>query len=34
MNVVDSSARANDATIWTQDNDFVGLEKVRYIERR
>lgn len=29
-----ATARAHDATLWTQDADFVGIEGVQYIERR
>lgn len=28
------TARAHDATLWTQDSDFKGMEGVRYVERR
>lgn len=28
-----ATARAHDATLWTQDSDFQGLEGVRYITR-
>ena len=40
MNIVDSSGimlatgQAYDATLWTQDEDFKGIEGVRYIEKR
>jgi predicted nucleic acid-binding protein len=29
-----ATAREHDATLWTQDADFKGLEKVRYRKRR
>lgn len=32
--IVLASARAHDATLWTQDADFKSLAGVRYIERR
>jgi len=32
--VIMATARAHDAIIWTQDEDFKGIEGVRYIERR
>jgi len=28
-----ATARANQATLWTQDSDFEGLEGVKYIEK-
>ncbi len=32
--VILATARANQATLWTQDKDFSGFEGVEYIERR
>lgn len=32
--VVLATARANNATLWTQDADFKGLEGVRYVSKR
>ena len=32
--VILACARARDATLWTQDADFEGLEKVKYIPKR
>ena len=29
-----ASARANDATLWTQDEHFKGLDGVQYIEKK
>ena len=29
-----ATARAHDATLWTQDADFEGIEGVQYIEKR
>ena len=29
-----ATARANDATLWTQDAHFKGLEGVKYIEKK
>jgi predicted nucleic acid-binding protein len=29
-----ATARAFDAEVWTQDADFKGIERVRYIEKR
>ena len=29
-----ATARAHDATLWTQDEHFKGLESVRYIEKK
>ena len=29
-----STARANEATLWTQDDDFEGLDHVKYIARK
>jgi toxin FitB len=29
-----ATARAFDATLWTQDADFAGIEGVRYVEKR
>ena len=29
-----ASARAHDATLWTQDADFKGIDGVEYIEKR
>jgi len=40
MNTFDSSGimlgtvKAYNATLWTQDEDFKGIEGVRYIEKR
>ncbi len=34
MNLMDSTARAFDATLWTQDAHFSGLDDVRYVEQR
>lgn len=28
-----ASARSNDATLWTQDEDFKGLEGVEYVQK-
>ena len=32
--IILATARANDATIWTQDADFEGLDKVQYVKRQ
>jgi predicted nucleic acid-binding protein len=32
--IILATARAHDATLWTQDADFVGIDGVQYIERR
>lgn len=32
--VILATAREYDATLWTQDSDFEGLEKVKYKKRR
>ncbi len=32
--VILATARAHDATLWTQDSDFEGMEGVRYVEKR
>ena len=32
--VIMATARINDATIWTQDSDFKGIDCVRYIARK
>ena len=29
-----ATARANDATLWTQDADFEGMDGVQYIEKK
>lgn len=29
-----ATARAHDATLWTQDSDFAVMEGVRYVEKR
>ncbi len=29
-----ATAKMHDAILWTQDSDFKGLEKVRYIDRK
>ncbi len=29
-----ATARAHEATLWTQDADFKGIERVEYIERK
>jgi predicted nucleic acid-binding protein len=29
-----ATARAHDATLWTQNADFAGIEAVKYVERR
>ena len=31
--IILATARAYDATVWTQDEDFDGIEGVRYIEK-
>jgi predicted nucleic acid-binding protein len=31
--VILATARAHEATLWTQDADFEGMEGVRYFER-
>lgn len=31
--IILATARSSDATIWTQDGDFEGLEKVQYIAK-
>jgi predicted nuclease of predicted toxin-antitoxin system len=32
--VILAMARAHNATLWTQDSDFVGAEYVRYVEKK
>jgi len=32
--VILATARMHNATIWTQDEDFKGLEGVRYVSKR
>ncbi len=32
--VILATARAHNATLWTQDSDFAGIEGVRYVEKR
>jgi predicted nucleic acid-binding protein len=32
--IILATARAHDATIWTQDDDFKGLDGVRYFARK
>ena len=32
--VILATARMHDATIWTQDDDFKGLEGVRYVSKK
>lgn len=32
--VILATAHANDATLWTQDEHFKGLEKVKYVEKK
>jgi toxin FitB len=32
--VILATARAHNATLWTQDSDFKGMEDVRYAEKR
>ncbi len=32
--VIYATAQAHDATLWTQDADFEGLEGVRYVPKR
>jgi predicted nucleic acid-binding protein len=32
--VILATARAHNATLWTQDSDFEGMEGVRYVEKR
>ena len=32
--IVYATAKANDATVWTQDEDFEGLPGVRFIRKR
>jgi len=32
--IILATARAYEATLWTQDGDFKGLENVRYTEKR
>lgn len=31
--IILATARANDATVWTQDDDFKGLDNVRYFSK-
>ncbi|GJM27258.1 MAG: hypothetical protein DHS20C16_36730 [Phycisphaerae bacterium] len=31
--VILATSRAHDATLWTQDSDFKGLERVEYVEK-
>lgn len=32
--IILATTRANDATLWTQDADFCGIDGVRYIEKK
>ena len=32
--IVYATARAHEATLWTQDDDFDGLEGVKYIAKK
>ncbi len=32
--VILATARAHNATLWTQDSGFVDMEGVRYVEKR
>jgi len=32
--IILATARANNATLWTQDDDFEGLDDVKYIAKR
>lgn len=32
--VILATARAHNATLWTQDSDFVGMEGARYVEKK
>ena len=32
--IILATAQTNDATLWTQDNDFEGLESVRYLPKK
>ncbi len=32
--VILTTARAHEATLWTQDTDFEGIADVRYVEKR
>jgi predicted nucleic acid-binding protein len=32
--IILATARAYDATVWTQDEDFDGIERVQYIRKR
>ncbi len=32
--IILETARANNAILWTQDADFIGLDNVQYIEKR
>jgi len=32
--IILATAQTNDATLWTQDNDFEGLESVRYFPKK
>jgi toxin FitB len=32
--IVYATARANEATLWTQDDDFEGLDEVKYIAKK
>jgi predicted nucleic acid-binding protein len=32
--IILATVRANDATLWTQDEHFVGLENVEYIQKK
>jgi len=32
--IILATARANDATLWTQDTHFKGMEGVKYIEKK
>jgi len=32
--IVYATARASEATLWTQDDDFEGLDDVKYIAKK
>ena len=32
--IILATARANNATLWTQDDDFEGLDDVKYIAKK
>jgi predicted nucleic acid-binding protein len=32
--IILATARAHDATVWTQDEDFEGIEGVQYIKKK